>query len=553
MTDSEWKGASWKQEEDYSKETDELLEKVNAEILPVLLRSSNKTVDDITQEIFDLEKKARLGGDTLSTTRLAVEALKMYRTQKLYKEMLEKLDTLIKRRGQMKQVQSAMIAECNTALGNIDDDQRTDMLTQLVHLTEGKIHVELEHARFTVQLAKTIEEKNGSKKEAADMLSDLQVETITNMPRTEKLDIILHQLRLTLELNDLPRVPLVSRKVTYRALGMKDSIALKEVYFRYMIDYFTRQKQFFMVARCEHELYLTSMGVDAKKLGKEAVKEANRMAQACRAIKENKGSASGANDGDDDNADANDHNGSGDDASGLLAQAALLTPEQNDSALMALSNCAMLVMLSETLQVKEIEDQAECCAFSPGSMQTDRSKWLVELEVNQKLEQELSQLHDLVKKFNTSDLIRETVKQSISELCSAHPVLVGLEDRKLELQRRLSEHDMLVVASSFTKVRISRLAELVSLTVEECEAFIMTMVNMKSLHAKIDRIDGVVVFEKKNSPAEEMEAWNGHVERMMQLIDKASHLVVKERMLNSIVAENAARKTRGSVLQVPDE
>eukprot|EP00758_Cryptobia_borreli_P007072 Tbor_TRINITY_DN5240_c1_g6::TRINITY_DN5240_c1_g6_i2::g.16743::m.16743/K03035/PSMD12, RPN5; 26S proteasome regulatory subunit N5 len=435
MADCEWKGASWKQEEDYSNETKELLERVNAEILPVLLRSSNKTVDEITQEIFDLEKKARLGGDTLSTTKLAVEIIKMYRTQQLYPKMLENLDILIKRRGQMKQVQSAVIAECALALTDVDEDHRTDMLSQLIHLTEGKIHVELEHARFTVQLAKTIEEKNGSKKEAADMLAELQVETITNMPRTEKLDIILHQLRLTLELNDLARVPLVSRKVTYRALGMKDSTLQKEEYFRYMIDYFTRLRQFFMVARCEHELYLTAMGIDAKKLGKDAAKEANRLAQACRVIKESKNNANTNNDGDDDNNNNNNNNDnndgvSGDEGNALLAQAALITPEQNDKALEALSNCAMLIMLSETLQSKEVEDQAECCAFSPGSLQADRSKWLIEMEVNQKLEQELPELHDLVKKFNSSDLIRETVKHSISELCHGHPVLACLEDRQ---------------------------------------------------------------------------------------------------------------------------
>lgn len=529
MADGEWKGASWKQEEDYSKETDEILSKINSDLLPVLLRSSNAGVEDIVGELLVLEKKARLGGDTLSTSRLAVEVLKMFRVQGLVKEMLVKLDYLMKRRGQMKQVQTAMINECARALEDVAADtitsdaekcsRRNELLTQLVLLTEGKIHVELEHARFAVQLSKIVESE-GRRREAVDMLSELHVETITNMPRIEKLTVVLDELRLTLELDDLEKVPLVSRKFTYRALGKKDSLELKLQYFTLMADFFSRKRQYLMMARCAHEIYLTHIGADISK----PVEEVQKITSALTAVKRHHHHAE---EEDDEDATAATTTASS-------TKAIELTPEQKARALEALSNCAVLVMISEHLSEKAADDQGECAAFSPHSMQKNRLNWLAQLEKNQTLQDGAPDVHNLVKSFNSLDLVRHEVLPQAEEIAASHLVLRSNPERASELNHRLSEHDILVIAKVFTRIKIAKLASLVSLTESQCEEFIMSMVNIKVLFAKIDRLDGVISFEAKKSASEEVEEWNSTISHMMGLVDKISHFIIKERMLHAV-------------------
>lgn len=543
MADAEWKGASWKQEEDFTKETDELLSRVNADLLPVLLRSTNAGIEEVAAEILVLEKKARLGGDTLSTSRLAVEILKMFRVQGQIKEMLEKLEYLVKRRGQMKQVQSAMITECAKCLVDIDvsnasedekKSRRNELLTQLVHLTEGKIHVELEHARFAVQLSKIVESE-GRRKEAVDMLGELHVETITNMPRVEKLSIILDELRLTLELDDLEKAPLVSRKFTYRALGKKDSTELKERYFFLMADYYSRKRQYLMMARCAHEVYLTAIGADVNK----PIAEAAKITSALTATKKKHDAEE---DEDEDTAAAA--------ATSSAAATPALSPEQNAKAIESLSNCAVLTMISEHLSEQAADDQGECAAFSPLSQQKNRLNWLAELEQNRLLQDGAPQVHSLVKSFNSLDLVRHEVLPQARDLSQQHALLSSNADRVAELNHRLSEHDILVIAKVFTRIKISKLAELVSLTEEQCEQFIMSMVNIKVLYAKIDRLDGVISFERKKSAAEEVEEWNSTVAHMMGLVDRISHFIVKERMVHAVAT---AQQNTAAAAQVVAE
>ena len=464
--EGDWKGASWKQEEDFSKETEVLLKEINADEMPVLLRSSDLQVMDYIQKIFVLEKKSRLGGDTLSTQRLATEVMRILRTQKMYEVMLEQLSFLMKRRGQTKQVQSSMVTECALTLQDetISEAIRHELLEQLCHTTAGKIHVELDHARFTVLLAE-ISEKEGRKKEASDKLAAIQVETITTMPRLEKLDCLVNQLRLALEIGDYHLAPTISRKINYRALGRKDTKDLKCRYFKLMATYYNHTDSHLLVGRCWHEIYLTVASEDEK--------------------------------------------------------------------LTALSNVIVYCLVARHSSQKEIQDGAECAAFSPESRQEDRTEWLKELGKLKRIEEELVVMHGLIAAFNSVDLIRTSQAGAIGELCASHPVFADSEERQTELRNRLSEHDLVVVARYYKCIKIARLAELVGLTEEHVERFIMQMVGTKSIWAKIDRIDGIVVFEKKKNPTEVAAQWNESVSKMVGLIDKTAHLIVKERMINA--------------------
>lgn len=468
MADQEWKGASFKQEEDHSQATNELLERVNATAIPVLLRSSNHSLDEIVGDLLVLEKTARLGGDVESTSRLAVEVLRIYRVLKNVDKMLECLDILMKKRAQTKQVQSAMIAECAVVLrdGTLSQGKVEGVLERLTYVTDSKIHVELEHARFTIELAR-LHEEQGRKRSACDMLRALHIETITNMPRLEKMDAINQQIRLCLELEDYEHTPSVSRKVNHRALARSEAVPQKLTYFTLMRQYYAKKNSYFNVGRCWYETYLT-----------------------------------------------------------------VTDPKDR---LDALSNLVVHYLISEHASAKEIEDMAECCAFSPATKLVDRATALGELATRLRTDlEDVPTLFSILKRFHSIELIRERTAQELLELSQSHPELAGFPDRQALLRDRSSEHDLMVAAKFYTRIPLARLAQLVGLTPDHTESFIMVMVANKTLYAKMDRVDGLVVFEALKDTTEVLETWNEAVERSVSLLDKVSHLITKERMLHNM-------------------
>ncbi|KAK7200129.1 proteasome regulatory non-ATP-ase subunit 5 [Novymonas esmeraldas] len=471
MADNEWKGASFKQDEDHSAETAKLLDRVNATVMTVLLRSSNATLGDLVAELLALEKVARLGGDAASTKLLAVEILRIYRTQKDLDQMLETLDVLMKKRGQTKQTQSAMIAECAIVLedGSLAKERQVEVLERLAYVTENKIHVELEHARFTIKLA-TLHEAAGRKRSACDLLRTLHIETITNMPRLEKLEALNQQIRLCLELEDYDYIPLVSRKINHRGLSRDEAHEQKLQYFSLMRAYYAQKASFFNVGRCWYETYSTA--------------------------------------------------------------------KSTDDRLAALSNMVVHYLIAENATAKEIEDLAECTAFAPATKLHDRVAALS--IISEKLKNDLEdvpQLYALLQRFNSIELIQERVSAEVATLCQSHPELASFPARQELLSSRCSEHDIMVIARFYSRIPLKRLAELVHLSPEHTEVFIMTMVTNKTLYAKMDRVDELVVFEARKNTTEVVSSWNDSVERSVALLDKASHLITKERMLHNLASQ----------------
>ena len=109
-----------------------------------------------------------------------------------------------------------MIQEAMTYLDRAPTPEvRLSLLETLRLVTDGKIFVEIERARLTRMLAK-IKEDEGKVAEAADVLQQLQVETLGSMDKKEKTDFILEQMRLLLAKQDFIRVLMVSKKINPR-------------------------------------------------------------------------------------------------------------------------------------------------------------------------------------------------------------------------------------------------------------------------------------------------------------------------------------------------
>ena len=94
---------------------------------------------------------------------------------------------------------------------------RRHMIETLRDITEGKIYVEVERARLTIMLAKIIL-ADGDVKGAADVIQEVQIETVGSMDRREKFEFILQQMQMCLEAKEYLKAHLVSKKVGFRAI-----------------------------------------------------------------------------------------------------------------------------------------------------------------------------------------------------------------------------------------------------------------------------------------------------------------------------------------------
>lgn len=97
---------------------------------------------------------------------------------------------------------------------------------------------------------------------------------------------------------------------------------------------------------------------------------------------------------------------------------------------------------------------------------------------------------------------------------------------------RVVEHNIRVMAKYYTRIKISRVSELLDLSTSETEEFLSQMVVSKSVQAKTDRPSGVVHFQQSKDPSDVLNDWAHDLSTLMQLVNKTTHLINKEECVH---------------------
>ena len=158
-----------KMQEDFSKDTESLL----TEIAPMMKDAGRR--EEALERILALEKKARMGFDGISVSKLCCAIIQMYWDggQDLQK-INESIVILYKRRGQLKRAMIDMVRLCMDWIEKITDKKKKmDFIDGLCEVTDGKIFVEVERARLTRSKAAMLE-KDGDLETAADIMQEVQ-------------------------------------------------------------------------------------------------------------------------------------------------------------------------------------------------------------------------------------------------------------------------------------------------------------------------------------------------------------------------------------------
>eukprot|EP01099_Mayorella_cantabrigiensis_P004596 TRINITY_DN3481_c0_g2_i1.p1 TRINITY_DN3481_c0_g2~~TRINITY_DN3481_c0_g2_i1.p1 ORF type:complete len:460 (-),score=117.69 TRINITY_DN3481_c0_g2_i1:110-1489(-) len=97
---------------------------------------------------------------------------------------------------------------------------------------------------------------------------------------------------------------------------------------------------------------------------------------------------------------------------------------------------------------------------------------------------------------------------------------------------RVVEHNIRVIAKYYARIRMSRLSNLLELSVEEAERFLSETVVNGEVYAKINRPQGIVVFRKPLQPSELLNNWANSVDTVLSLVEATCHHIHRERMVH---------------------
>ncbi|KAB0401046.1 hypothetical protein E2I00_019256 [Balaenoptera physalus] len=69
---------------------------------------------------------------------------------------------------------------------------------------------------------------------------------------------------------------------------------------------------------------------------------------------------------------------------------------------------------------------------------------------------------------------------------------------------------------------------------EESEAFLSNLVVNKTIFAKVDRLAGIINFQRPKDPNNLLNDWSQKLNSLMSLVNKTTHLIAKEEMIHNL-------------------
>ncbi|EMG47877.1 RPN5 26S proteasome regulatory subunit RPN5 [Candida maltosa Xu316] len=190
-----------------------------------------------------LEKQTRQSSDLASSKRVLSKIVSTLVENNDWEYLNDLITILSKKHGQLKSSIQAFVKDVIDNLDKLDENnkQQLELKMKLIEtirtVTDKKIFVEVERAIVSRQLAEIYLNKLNDLDKAVDILCDLQVETYSLMPFSDKIEYILEQIQLTLQKGDYGQAKILSRKILLKSLKNFDKAdQFKATYLKYLIE-----------------------------------------------------------------------------------------------------------------------------------------------------------------------------------------------------------------------------------------------------------------------------------------------------------------------------
>lgn len=500
------------------------------EALPGILASSAGDLAGAVEKLLSLEKKLRLGGDAISTSRVALEILRLCWRAKDLKALNANILVIAKRRGQLKSVLVDVVRE---AMKYVDElavkEDKVELITTLRTVSEGKIHVEVERARLTKQLA-GIQEAEGRVAEASETLQEIAVETFGSMERGEKADFLLEQIRLTRAQRDFVKMGILANKVSRKQLEEAGMEATRLRFYGLLAS--LHQQQHDALALCkDFQAVLATRGY---------ADDAAKWVPAMQSVVVYLALAPWSNEVSDTM-----HRLKADkrlEEAGLASHKALLemltTPELVSWPLPAPHHEALL---GHDAFTKEKPGPLGAGTGPAGSAAAVGGAGAGAGAGGMSVDDAAGSAASASASSSSSSAAGAAggvVGRTGGGVATA---IVRKEDEERAgwaaiLHKRIVQHNVRVLAKWYTRITTVRLAGLLGLDAATTEAAVSELAADKALYAKIDRPAGIVVFARPRPAEEVLSEWAADLDKVLSLTETTSHLIQREYLVRGITA-----------------
>uniref|UniRef100_A0A671LZX3 26S proteasome non-ATPase regulatory subunit 12-like n=1 Tax=Sinocyclocheilus anshuiensis TaxID=1608454 RepID=A0A671LZX3_9TELE len=162
----------------------------------------------------------------------------------------------------------------------------------------------------------------------------------------------------------------------------------------------------------------------------------------------------------------------------------------------------------------------------------EQSDLVHRISIDKKLE-EIPKYRDLLKQFTTMELMRwssvvedygKELREGSMETPDTDVFTYSEEGEKRwkDLKNRVVEH----VSCS---IQLKCLFFL-----QESEEFLSNLVVNKTIYAKVDRLAGIINFQRPKDPNDLLNDWSQKLNSLMSLVNKTTHLIAKEEMIHNL-------------------
>jgi len=235
---------------------DEYLKKVSEDVTNnvtawISEAGKGKKFEEVLELLLLEEKKRRKADEIENTIFIVLRTVTLCYDFQKWKVLEEQIASFVRRHGQFKQVIQKLVQTCMPWTTETPDlETKFSLINALLDVAEGKLYVELERARLTMEKAYLLENDKSDVMKAAECLKDFQVETYGAVPKREKTAYILEQLRIFLATKDstyFTRAKIRTGHIGPKTLKLFPDLALK--FYQLEIEIKHSDEEFFDMAQ----------------------------------------------------------------------------------------------------------------------------------------------------------------------------------------------------------------------------------------------------------------------------------------------------------------
>jgi len=158
------------------------------------------------------------------------------------------------------------------------------------------------------------------------------------------------------------------------------------------------------------------------------------------------------------------------------------------------------------------------------------------VSMEKKLLEQTPLLRQLVVMLTTSELIRWPLSEAMMERVGGFKFVGVVDEEQSDLMDRVRdkviEHNIGVVAGYYERISTKRLSQFVAIDEAQTEQYVSKMVTEKELFARINRLDGIIRFRRKQTENEMLNEWKADTDRLLDLVDLTCHHIHKETVVH---------------------